>query len=75
MVLHKHMWGRGRAHYGTPWGFSDAWMPQREVVVREVDRYPVQPYRGGSKDAMLIGGAVALGVVALVAIVYGAAKK
>lgn len=73
--MRKHNWSRSRASYGSPWGFSDAWAPRSTIVVREPERYPVHPHGGSGKDAALIGGAVALGVVALVAIVYGATKK
>lgn len=69
MVLSRHhSWGRVRSRY-MPWGFDEP------VVIREVNRYPAYPNRGNSRDSMMIGGAVALGVVAVAAIIFGATRK
>jgi hypothetical protein len=61
-----------------PWGgyyMGGGWVPRR--IERPVSVNVSNPSgdSSSSKDSMLIGGAVALGVVALVAIVYGASRK
>lgn len=75
MVLaHHNTWGRGRVRYGGsyyPWGgyYHDQAPPPRET---DPTRYPVYPNR---KEHMLVGGAVVLGVVAIVALAYGMRKQ
>ena len=73
MVFSRHhSWGRRRASY-VPWGGyyqGGGWLPRPTVV-----QVGASNAVDDKSDNILIGGAVALGVVALVAIVYGATRK
>ena len=71
MVLTRHhTWGRKRAQNSF---FSPGRSP---VFMRDVNRYPM--WRGGTKhgdvQGVMIAAGVLLGVVAIGAIAYGAAK-